>query len=79
VRVHVVAERLDKDRILPRLARYLSAGNGWTAGAEPDASADCNYFCNYITWRHRFNGWDKTWTSAFFTHKDMLVPLKAQY
>ena len=60
MRVHVVAERLSKDRILPRLARYLAGGNGWTASAEPDSSADANYFCNYITWRMNFNGWHDT-------------------
>lgn len=79
MRVHVVAERLNADRILPRLARYLAQGNGWTLSDSPDPQADANYFCNYITWRQHFNGWHKTWTSAFFTHKDQNVALKAKY
>jgi len=76
--VHVVAERLHADRILPRLAKYLAVGNNWTLAEEPDQNADANYFCNYLTWRQRFNGWNQTWTSAFFTHRDDTVALKAR-
>lgn len=79
MKVHVVAQRLHADRILPRLARYLAAWNGWTVSHEPDNNADANYFCNYLTWRTQFNGWNNTWTSAFFTHKDLTIPLKGQY
>jgi hypothetical protein len=70
MKVHVITDRLNSDRILPRLAKYLSVFNGWTLSTEPDLSADFNYFNNYGTYDRKCGGWQGTPIGAYFSHLD---------
>jgi glycosyltransferase involved in cell wall biosynthesis len=70
MKVHVITDRIDSDRILPRLARYLSIFNNWTLGTEPEISADFNYFNNYGTYKRQCAGWHGTPMGAYFSHLD---------
>jgi len=70
MKVHVVTERLETNRILPRMAKYLAEFNGWTFSTQPDPNADVNYWCNYLTWYQHSKGWHLTKTGAYFTHRD---------
>ena len=79
MRVHIVCERLDTNRILPRLAKYLAELNGWTLGDAPSQNADLNYFVPYITWRQRYNDWHKTRIAAYFSHRDINNKMKARW
>jgi len=79
MRVHIVCERLNTSRILPRLAKYLAEHNNWTVGEEPSTATDLNYFIPYITWRQHFNGWKKTKLAAYFSHYDINNKMKAKW
>lgn len=70
MRVHVITDRLNSDRILPRLAKYLAVGNGWSLSESPDATADFNYFNNYNTYHQKCRGWHATPIGAYFSHLD---------
>jgi glycosyltransferase involved in cell wall biosynthesis len=70
MKIHVIPDRIDSDRILPRLARYLSVYNGWSLSEEPDLSADFNYFNNYGTYHRKCHGWHGTPIGAYFSHVD---------
>lgn len=65
--VHIIVRNLHADRVLGRFARYLVENNGWTASDKPRPNADLNYWFPYFEW-HRFRGFDKTPTAAFYTH-----------
>lgn len=71
MKVHVITDRVDSDRILPRLAKYLSVYNNWTLSTQPDISADFNYFNNYGTYHQQCRGWHGTPMGAYFSHLDM--------
>jgi len=79
MKVHIVCDRPKADRILPRLARYLAEGCGWTLTDQPKSDAELNYFLNYITWRQHHANWHGTPLAAFFTHKDLNNATKAQW
>jgi len=70
MKIHVVTDRLNSDRILPRLAKYLSVLNGWSLSDSPEPTADFNYFNNYGTWHQKCKGWHGTPTGAYFSHLD---------
>jgi hypothetical protein len=70
LRVHIIVDRLDTNRILPRKAKYLAQLNRWTVSQEIDPVADLNYFMNYIPWRQRYNNWHETPIGGYFTHRD---------
>lgn len=70
MKVHVITDRLNSDRILPRLAKYLAVQNGWSISEEPDISADFNYFNNYGTYWRACRGWHSTPMGAYFSHLD---------
>lgn len=70
MRIHIICDRPEADRILPRKARYLMELNEWTLSEEPSSMAELNYFLNYIPWRQRFHGWHETPIGAYFTHYD---------
>lgn len=72
--VHIVAARLNADRVLPRLARTLSAETGWTLGEAPNPKAQLNYFFPYLELQRR--QWEGR-SAAWFTHKDTQNPQKA--
>jgi hypothetical protein len=68
VRVHVVTQNLNEDRVLPRFARYLRDRLGWTASTDPDPLADVLYFLPYFE-ATRISDWCRP-TAAYFTHKE---------
>lgn len=78
MKVHVITDRMDSNRILPRMARYLAMGNGWSMSTEPDLSADFNYFNNYGTYHRQCFGWHGTPMGAYFTHLDAENKAKEQ-
>ena len=75
MKIHIIAQRLEKERILPRLANSLANGTNWTLSEEPDENADINYFFPYLE-LDRFPDFDKTPIFAWFTHLDLAQPLK---
>jgi hypothetical protein len=76
MRIHVITDRLNSDRILPRLAKYLAVGNDWSISESPDPSADFNYFNNYGTWAQKSQGWHVTPIGAYFSHLDTQAKAK---
>jgi hypothetical protein len=70
VNVHIVCRDLHEDKILPRLAKTLAVGAGWTLSDQPDKHADLNYFIIYIDYAERFSDWHQTPIAAYFSHYD---------
>ena len=70
MRTHLICARIEADRILPRMTRYLRDNLGWTTSEYPDRNADLNLFIPYIQWSQNFRGWHKTPIGAWFTHRD---------
>ena len=70
MRAHIVCTRPHADRILPRLARYLTQGTGWTLSEQPDPKADINYGLNYLEFSQNNRHWHETPIAAWFTHYD---------
>ncbi len=77
--VHVVSSDTSGNRILPRLARLLAQGNGWSLGAGPDPRADLNFFLIYIDYAESHPTFNATPTAAWFTHYEEGHPLKEQW
>jgi hypothetical protein len=77
MKIHIIAQRLEKERILPRLANSLVDGTGWTISDEPDIKADINYFFPYLE-LDRFKDFNITPIFAWFTHYDLAQPVKCQ-
>jgi hypothetical protein len=76
MKVHIITNEQTENRILPRLATYLSVFNGWTLSKEPDISADFNYFNNYGTYAQQCYGWHGTPMGAYFSHLDTQAKAK---
>ena len=68
-RVHVVCQNLHEDRIIPRMARALAAGLGWTVSAAPDPKADVLYLSGYFE-ATRLRVWPTQPVAAYFTHRE---------
>ncbi len=66
--VHIVCQRPEAPRILPKLARYLADDLGWTISPRPDDGATVNYLFNYGDGWLRYRWYDKTPLAAFYTH-----------
>lgn len=75
MKIHIIAQRLEADRILPRLANLLSEKTNWTISDSPDEHADINYFLPYLE-LDRFKTFNKTKIAAWFTHYETDVPDK---
>lgn len=73
--VHIICRNYTEDRIIPRLARDLAEGTGWTLGDRPDPTARLNYFFPYLEWE-RFQDFKATPSAAWFTHIDTAQPGK---
>jgi len=72
--IHIVCQRLDKDRVLPRLARSLAESTGWSISEGPVPGVKLNYFFPYLELQKR--EWEDTLSAAWFTHKDTAEPRK---
>jgi hypothetical protein len=75
MKIHIVAQRLEKERILPRLANLLANNTGWSISDTPDENADINYFFPYLE-LERFPHFKATKIAAWFTHIDYAQPEK---
>lgn len=64
---HIVVRNLKDDRVLPRLARHLVTGTGWTASDKADPRADVNYYFAYFEAQRAPT---TTKTAAFLTHRE---------
>ncbi len=71
--IHIVCRRIDKDRVLPRLARALAKSTGWSVSEIPLKGAKLNYFFPYLELQNR--EWAGV-SAAWFTHKDTKTPAK---
>ncbi len=66
MRVRIILPQFEnQQRILPRLARALADGTGWSLGSKADPAADLNYAFPYLA--HERVG---TRTAAWFTHRE---------
>lgn len=77
MKIHIIAQRLEKERILPRLANSLVDGTNWTISDSPDETADINYFFPYLE-LDRFPNFKATKIVAWFTHIDYAQPDKVK-
>jgi hypothetical protein len=68
-RVHIVCQNYGEDRIIPRMARALSAALGWTLNAAPDPKANVLYLSGYFE-AQRLRQWPSVPVAAYFTHKE---------
>lgn len=75
MKIHIIAQRLEADRILPRLANMLADNTNWSISESPDEFADVNYFLPYLE-LDRFRTFNKTKIVAWFTHYETDVPDK---
>jgi len=76
MKISVVATRLEKDRILPRLANEF-LGCNWIVSETPIETADLVYFFPYLEMA-RFLDWNKTPTACWYTHYEPDVKEKAK-
>jgi glycosyltransferase involved in cell wall biosynthesis len=69
--VNIVCRNLADDRVLPRFARYLAAGLGWTLTSKPIALADVYYLMGYFE-SQMFATWPPVsgWVASLFTHRE---------
>ncbi len=74
--VNIVCRDIGEDKILPRLARTLAAGTGWSLSAQPDKFSDLNYFIVYIDYAERLTDWHATPIAAYFSHYEPDQPYK---
>lgn len=79
MKVHIVCPNPDEDKVLPRLARMLAAGTGWTLSDQPDGRADINYWMVYIDYAQRHSDWNRTLRAAYFSHYEPDTPYKRKW
>lgn len=72
--VHIVCSFGETDRILPRMARLLAKGTGWSLGPVADPEADINYYFPYLELR---KGVPMGRSAALFTHNELTLPGKS--
>ena len=77
MKIHIIATRLEADRILPRLVNLLAEGTNWTVSDKPDENADLNYFLPYLELDNH-KSFNATKIAAWFTHKDISIPAKVK-
>jgi len=66
MKVNIVCRNYEKDRVLPRFARYLSQYNGWDLGRIVSTEHDLNFYMAYF--EHQQNTDFKGPLAAYFTH-----------
>jgi hypothetical protein len=76
MKVHIISPDLGQDRILPRLAKLLADGTGWSLSDKPWNGANLNYFIVYIDYAQNFSDWRKTKLAAYFSHFEPDVSYK---
>jgi glycosyltransferase involved in cell wall biosynthesis len=73
LRVNIVCRNWKDDRVLPRFARYLADGLGWTLSAAPCAATDVYYLMGYFE-SQLFSRWPQGPTASLFTHREEEPP-----
>jgi hypothetical protein len=73
MRVNVVSRNFADDRVLPRFARYLRDGLGWTLTRTPDPAAEVVYLAGYFE-SQMCKTWPTVPVAAYFTHKEEEPP-----
>lgn len=76
MKAHIVCRDFETEKILPRHARILADGTGWTLSARPEPGNDINYYFCYIEYSELFSDWHATRTAAYFTHYEDFTPFK---
>lgn len=74
MKIHIICDRAETDRIIPRLYTTLANYAKFTISDVPDDKADVNYFSLYLLYPK--NGYTLTKTAALFSHKEINVPSK---
>ncbi len=77
LRVHVICQNYQEDRVIPRHARHLAERLGWSLGAGPDPSADVTYLLSYFE-AQRLRPWPAMPVAANFTHREEEPPNNAK-
>lgn len=78
LRVHVLCRNIQEDRVLPRMARALRDGLGWTAGVElPRQCCDVIYLLAYFE-AQLLKPWPRLPVVAYFTHREEEPPGNAK-
>jgi hypothetical protein len=76
VRVNVICRNFDEDRVLPRFARYLRDGLGWTLTKAPVPGHDVTYLMGYFE-TQVCREWPAR-AASLFTHREEADPSKAR-
>ena len=77
-RVHVICKNYGEERIIPRMARALRDGLGWSLGAALDRKAQAVYLSAYFE-AQRLRPWpDGMPVGAYFTHREEEPPNNAK-
>ncbi len=76
-RVNIVCQNHNEDRIIPRMARALADGLGWTLTAAPDPKAEIVYLSGYFE-AQKMKTWPRVPVAAYFTHKEEEPPGNAK-
>lgn len=74
MKIHIICQNYESDRIIPRLFTALAKGAKFTISDIPDDNADVNYFSLYMEYPKQV--YTKTLTAALFSHKEINVPSK---
>lgn len=69
MRVNILCRNWREDRILPRMARYLSDALGWNLTASPDLNCDVLYLAGYFE-AQLLRTWPAMPVIGFFTHRE---------
>jgi len=69
-RVHVICQNIMQDRILPRMARYLRDGLGWSVSSGPDGKCDAVYLLAYFEGDRLRKAWPNVPVASYFTHRE---------
>jgi glycosyltransferase involved in cell wall biosynthesis len=77
IRVNVICRNWQADRVLPRFARYLSDGLGWTLTPSPVAAAEVHYLMGYFE-SQMFQEWPANRVASLFTHREEEPPGNAK-
>lgn len=77
LRVNVVCQNLQDDRIIPRMARALRDVLGWTLTATPSAGFDVVYLSGYFEGQ-KAKPWPECPVAAYFTHREEEPPNNAK-
>ena len=73
MKVNVVCRNYKDDRVLPRFARYLAAGLGWTLTAAPNMKCDVIYLMGYFEVQ-LLGTWPEIPVASYFTHREEEPP-----